>query len=401
MNGDDAATTDAATRIEQRLPFAVVERLLTPARPRRGATPALALETAALHDVPVLVKVDADVSFDAGTLERLAACFDRDERLGIASGVREEVLPWHWRHVPTGFFVEAQCRAYRTACLRDVLPLAKRLGWDTEDTTRAVLGGWRTTVETDISFTHHRPIGSRDGWKVASQFDEGAAAYYVGYRCWYLCARVVRGAARNPWSVAQVAGWACSALRGSPQAERPVRRMIRRQQRMRKVVADLLFSRSGRPARVDLLLAADPGGHLAELAALRPAWEPFSRAWAIPGGNSGLRDQGERVHELVAPTRRSLVAAGRNLVRALQILRAEQPRYVLAGGAAGSVPVVWAAWLLGIPSIFIENSGRLGVSTSRRLVMPFVECCYVQWPELADGRAKTVYAGSVFFHPDR
>jgi Oligosaccharide biosynthesis protein Alg14 like len=379
-----------------------VERLKTPARPQRGATPALALETAVerLRDFPVLMKIDADVSFDGGTLERLAACFARDDRLGVASGVREEVRPWRWRHVPTGFFVEAQCRAYRTACLRDSVPLAKRLGWDTEDTTRAVLRGWRTAVAPDISFTHHRPIGTRDG-RLVAQYGEGAAAYYLGYRCWYLVARVVRAAARDPWSVAQVVGWFGSALRSSTQVERPVREIIRKQQRVRKVIAGQLFPHSARPDRLDLVLAADPGGHLAELAALRPAWEPLSRAWAIPGGDSSLRAQGERVYELVAPTRRSPVAAARNFVRALRILGTEQPRHLLAGGAAGSVPVVWAAWFLGIPSIFVENSGRIGVSVSRRLVMPFVDCCYVQWPELADGRPKTVYAGSALFHRDR
>jgi hypothetical protein len=380
-----------------------VQRLQTPAGPRRGATPALALETAAdaLRDFPVLVKVDADVSFNPGTLERLVACFDRDERLGIVSGVREEVRPWRWRHVPTGFFVEAQCRAYRSTCLRDVLPLVKRLGWDTEDTTRAVLRGWRTAVAPDISFTHHRPIGTREGRKLLAQFEEGAAAHYLGYRCWYLVARVLRAAARNPWSVAQIAGWLWPVVRSSPQADRPIRETIRKQQRVRKVIAGQLFPQSARPERLDLLLAADPGGHLAELAALRPAWESLTRAWAVPGGDSTLRKQGERVYELVGPTQRSPAAAARNFVRALRILAAEQPRHVLAGGAAGSVPVVWAAWLLAIPSIFVENSGRVGVSVSRRLVMPFVECCYVQWPELADGRPKTVYAGSALFHRDQ
>ncbi len=160
------------------------------------------------------------------------------------------------------------------------------------------------------------------------------------------------------------------------------------------------MSYRGARRRVDVLLVADAGGHLAELLALRAAWQPLTRSWAIPTsmGALDLRREGERVHELAGPTRRSFVALVKNIVRGFQILSVERPHVVVAAGAAAAVPVVWVAWLYGIRVIFIENAGRIGTSVSRRLVLPFVDHCYVQWVELADPEArKVVYAGSALF----
>lgn len=159
------------------------------------------------------------------------------------------------------------------------------------------------------------------------------------------------------------------------------------------------MSRSG-PRHIDVLLVADAGGHLAELLALQAAWQPLSRSWAVPVGTAAadLRRDGEWVHELAGPTRRSFVALVKNVVHAFQILSVERPRVVVAAGAAAAVPIVWVAWLYGIRVIFIENAGRIGTSLSRRLVSPFVDCCYVQWVELADpDDRKVVYAGSALF----
>src|SRR5207248_6466475 len=126
--------------------------------------------------VDVVVKIDADVTFETDHLERLLAAFERDSRLGIASGIREERLREGWcpQHSTSGD-PEAQCRAYRLECLTRLLPFEERLGWDTIDLARANALGWRTASVRDVAFRHHRPLGARDGSRWRAWYAQGKA----------------------------------------------------------------------------------------------------------------------------------------------------------------------------------------------------------------------------------
>ena len=86
----------------------------------------------------VVVKLDADVSVEPDYFERLLGAFADDPRLGIASGTcfERDGDRWVSRNV-TGSSVWGAARAYRRACLDDVLPLEARMGWDGVDETRA------------------------------------------------------------------------------------------------------------------------------------------------------------------------------------------------------------------------------------------------------------------------
>ena len=66
----------------------------------------------------IIVKLDADVSFESDYFEQLLAAFESEPRLGIASGVCYELERGVWtaRHV-TGDHVRGATRAYRKACL--------------------------------------------------------------------------------------------------------------------------------------------------------------------------------------------------------------------------------------------------------------------------------------------
>jgi len=63
------------------------------------------------------------------------------------------------------------------------------------------------------------------------------------------------------------------------------------------------------------------------------------------------------------------------------------------------VPFAWVGRLFGARVVYIECSGRIGVSLSCRLVTPVANRLYVQWPEVASSIPKARYAGSVFFSP--
>lgn len=403
--GGDAATRAVAEGFAHALPFAKVLDFATRRAPVRGGAVARLLERGIERLAPpveLVININADVSFDPGSLATLVEAFTRDPQLGIASGIRVDQYDGRRiEHVASGFFVEAQCRAYRLRCLRELLPFEKRLGWDAVDVAQAVLRNWRTATVGEMSFVHHRPIGARDGSRRAAHRSEGETAWYLGYRPSYLALRALRSARLEMSALYQTIGYVVGATKREPRAPAVVRSTIRDNQTMRCLFRRVIFPTTpgARSPRIDVLLTADPGGHLHELLALKPVWSTLSRAWAIPQGDRFLASESERVHVLVGPTRRSARVACKNFVRAYRILRDERPYAVLAAGAGGSVPVVWAAWLMGIPAFFIENSGRLDTtSRSRRLVRPFVERCYVQWPDLDDGHKKTVYAGSILFH---
>ena len=207
----------------------------TSAEPGLPIVRAFTTGLAAFREEPdVIVKLDADVSFAEDHFERLLDAFDHDPTLGIAGGVCFELGEGEWRatHV-TGSHVRGAVRAYRLACLRDVSPLEAGLGWDTIDELKANLAGWHTDVLADLRFDHHRPLGARDGSRWSRALRQGRASRYMGYRLWYLSARALFRARKDPAALAMLWGYASSALRREPVlADERVRSELRRSQRV-------------------------------------------------------------------------------------------------------------------------------------------------------------------------
>lgn len=188
-------------------------------------------------DVEVVVKLDADVSFESDYFERLLASFEHEPRLGIASGTcfEEQDGEWRERHV-TADHVWGACRAYRVACLRDVSPLEERMGWDGIDVLKANARGWRTGIVPGLPFRHHRGEGSRDGGRAAPWLARGRAAHYMGYRPSFLVLRALHHARADPMALMMIAGWLMSALRREQPCSDPLARTyLRRQQRLREL----------------------------------------------------------------------------------------------------------------------------------------------------------------------
>jgi glycosyltransferase involved in cell wall biosynthesis len=202
--------------------------------------------------VDVIVKADADISFDPSYFELLLCRFADDPSLGIASGTCVEKLKgtWRARHV-TGDHVWGASRAYRAACLAEVSPLEERLGWDGIDTFKARARGWRTKTIEDLFFRHHRPEGRRNG-RWAGWSSRGRAAHYMGYRPAFLVLRALYQSRRDPLALAIIFGWAGAALRREPRCPDPaVSVLLRQQQRLRELSARALEARGRRrmPAR--------------------------------------------------------------------------------------------------------------------------------------------------------
>jgi beta-1,4-N-acetylglucosaminyltransferase len=160
-------------------------------------------------------------------------------------------------------------------------------------------------------------------------------------------------------------------------------------------VAD--YAQSVMSERVDVLLVCSTGGHLLQLAALRPAWADRSRAW-VTFDKSDARSILADEHVLFAygPTNRNVPNLLRNLALAWRVVRRLRPRVLVSTGAGVAVPFAWVARLHGASVVYVESFTRIDrPSLSFRLMKPVTSRAYAQWPELAE-RTGARYAGNLF-----
>jgi biofilm PGA synthesis N-glycosyltransferase PgaC len=185
----------------------------------------------------VILKLDADVSFDADYLSRLVQAFADDPSLGIASGTCLELEDGEWEpQAVTGDHVRGATRAYRRECLEDVMPLEERVGWDTIDELKATVLGWQTRIVGDLTFRHHRSVGARDGARSARWRALGSASYYLGYRFSYLLLRALHRARRDPAALAMISSYLGAVVRREPRcADERIRTYLRSQQTLRRL----------------------------------------------------------------------------------------------------------------------------------------------------------------------
>jgi UDP-N-acetylglucosamine:LPS N-acetylglucosamine transferase len=149
--------------------------------------------------------------------------------------------------------------------------------------------------------------------------------------------------------------------------------------------------------RADVLLVCSSGGHLVQLRALRQAWSGLETLWVTDDTHDArtLLD-GERVVYAHGPTCRNLRTLMRNLRLARRLLRDVRPRALVTTGAATAVPFAWIGRLRGARVVYIESLSRIDrPSLSCRLIAPFAERIYVQWPELEAACPRARYAGTV------
>jgi biofilm PGA synthesis N-glycosyltransferase PgaC len=184
----------------------------------------------------IVLKLDADVSFDDDFFERMLAAFEADPALGITGGTCYEREGERWRpYRVTGGHVRGATRAYRWACLNVVSPIEERIGWEAVEEARAALNGWRTRSLDDLPFYHHRALGSRDGARRA-WVAQGHLAHYVGYRPSFMLLKIAFRLVREPAAVAMLWGYFEAIARREPRhADAAVRSYWRGQQGVRRL----------------------------------------------------------------------------------------------------------------------------------------------------------------------
>jgi glycosyltransferase involved in cell wall biosynthesis len=240
-NGSTDDTLAVARRLEEEHDW--IRVVVSPPGPprQRGAPVVRALHAglAALDErYDVVAKVDADVSLEARYFQRLLHAFAAHPALGMASGDCWEVDERGWSHRPvTSTHVWGAARAYRWACLHDVLPLDERMGWDGIDQIRAATRGWTVERVGDLTFRHHRREGTRDASRRRVWAAQGSAAHYMGYRISYVLLRTLHRARREPAAAAILPAYLAARLRREPRCpDLEVRQLLRRRQRARHLL---------------------------------------------------------------------------------------------------------------------------------------------------------------------
>lgn len=171
----------------------------------------------AVSDWGWVVKLDADLSFAPDYFEKLLERFDRNPRLGIASGithlplnggwVKEDVLPDH----PVG-----PSKVYRRECWQMMGGLKPVPGWDLADLLSAQMNGWETAAFDDLVIRHYRLTGTRRSGVWARNFLQGRFEYRHGYAFHYSLLKAARKLFSKPiivGSTARLAGYLYARIR--------------------------------------------------------------------------------------------------------------------------------------------------------------------------------------------
>jgi biofilm PGA synthesis N-glycosyltransferase PgaC len=187
----------------------------------------------------VVVKVDADTSYQPDYFERLVGRFREAPDLGIAGGACYELEHGEWcRQRVVATHPRGASRAYRWECVEDIMTLEAKMGWDGLDEARAQLRGLRSQTFVDLPFRHHRPTGGRERGRLRHQAAQGRASWYMGYRPSYLLLRLAYRVPRDPAALGMAWGYfSAAASRAERCPDEAVLRRVRDGQRLRAVVA--------------------------------------------------------------------------------------------------------------------------------------------------------------------
>jgi glycosyltransferase involved in cell wall biosynthesis len=154
------------------------------------------LELLAGESYEYIAILDADISLPKDYYEKILDCFERDERLGIASGVYVDNIDGRFRKVlndrrstPKGLMV------FRRRCYKDTggfVPM-KYGGEDTCACFMARMQGWKTWSFPDLTAIHNKPIGTGHSKKLLKiRFRQGVGEYFLATHPLFFLAKSMR-----------------------------------------------------------------------------------------------------------------------------------------------------------------------------------------------------------------
>jgi poly-beta-1,6-N-acetyl-D-glucosamine synthase len=164
-----------------------------------------------------IVKLDADLAFNSDYFERLLARFAQQPRLGIASGVYQELQGERWAAIEMPFYHAAGAsKVLRKQCFEDIGGFIVQRGWDTVDEIRAMARGWQTTHFPELEMRHLKPEGTGMGM-LRTCFMHGEIYQRTRGSWLFFSLKIADRLRRRPFitgALAMVLGYLNAALRG-------------------------------------------------------------------------------------------------------------------------------------------------------------------------------------------
>lgn len=132
----------------------------------------------------IICKFDADLIFPTNYLERIAAIFQNDPKIGMAGGFCyiEKYGQWVLENLTNKDHIRGALKAYRKACFEEIGGLKTTMGWDTVDELLAQYHGWKIQTDTSLHVKHLKPTGKV--YTKAAKFKQGEAFYKLRYGFW-------------------------------------------------------------------------------------------------------------------------------------------------------------------------------------------------------------------------
>lgn len=129
----------------------------------------------------IICKFDADLVFPDNYLEQLSHHFEKNERLGMASGFCyiEKNKIWVLENLTRKDHIRGALKAYRKNCFLEIGKLKSSMGWDTVDELLAKYYNWDILTDSSLHVKHLKPTGI--SYNKASKYLQGEAMYKMRY----------------------------------------------------------------------------------------------------------------------------------------------------------------------------------------------------------------------------
>ncbi|MFU8843777.1 MAG: glycosyltransferase [Bacteroidales bacterium] len=193
------------------------------------------MEKISIPDWDFLVKLDCDITIDRDYFENIFEEFDKNPKLGIASGavyytdgeteVREKSQSDH----PWG-----ASKVYRKQCFADINGWKAIPGWDLADLLSAQMKGWETRCFDAFKILHFKASGSRRSGLTGGKFLLGRFLYRYGYNFFYTLLKGIYRIPEKPFLIgglSLIGGYLYAFLRNERKLfDREMRRFLRKKQ---------------------------------------------------------------------------------------------------------------------------------------------------------------------------